>query len=905
MDSTAAAPRWHFNDCQLDEASLQLQVAGSVIEIERKPLEVLRFLLRHAGEVVTKDEILEAVWPGRFLSDSALAKAVSRLREVLGPRGAEAIRTVHGYGYRLVAEVRVEQASTGAAAPVLGLRAGDSPPLRPGWRLLAHIGSGGRGEVWRVETGSPGGDRVLKFALDAAALGGLRREITLSRLLQAGLGAAAPVVPVLDWNLQQAPFFIELPWLPLGSLSDWAAARGGLAAIPLETRLVLAAEIAEALGAAHGLGVLHKDLKPGNVLLDGALEAPRVRLADFGSGLVLAGERLEAYGITRMGFTVADATAGSSSGTPMYLAPELLAGQPPSAASDVYAMGVLLYQFVIGDLRRPLSPGWEREIDDPLLREDIAAAADGNPVHRQADARELARRLRQLDARRAERARQAEAAQRLQQAAADAEELRRLRQRRRALWAVAASLALGLGVSLWQYRAAVHERREAEQAQQRAERVSNFLGHDLFSPVVDERNHVPSLTVQSLLAQAAARIPRKLADDPGVAAQLHATLGNALADLQDFRAAFAETQRAADLASSILESDPRAATAAIATIGTGSSSRPMGDYPWERALQLAAQVHGAGSAEEVGVLAGLSVVEQRMGALRQSQERLQAYRDRHPRLPPERQYWLDSLLADALGRQGLFLEAAPVLARALDPAALAAAGRPESGFQRATQVLGEAYLGHADRVRRLAPAAEAAMLRHVQPGHPDHLFVQAFNGLAYAEIGDRPAALKATATALDGLAGNPDLLQDNGYFLEIFRARVLALAGQPSDAAALFAQAYGHVPDWVPKTEAWRFLALCWGALTALEAGDTDEARVRFAEAQRQRAAVLAQLTPHSEAEGAFAELAARFATRDGESERARREWKTVAESRARCRGQEHPLTLAARAIASAAAPLP
>ncbi|MGL1701424.1 winged helix-turn-helix domain-containing protein, partial [Vibrio parahaemolyticus] len=72
-----AALCWHFSGCVLDEASLRLSVGGQVVELERKPLEVLRYLLRHAGEVVTKDEVLEAVWPGRILSDTVLAKAVS------------------------------------------------------------------------------------------------------------------------------------------------------------------------------------------------------------------------------------------------------------------------------------------------------------------------------------------------------------------------------------------------------------------------------------------------------------------------------------------------------------------------------------------------------------------------------------------------------------------------------------------------------------------------------------------------------------------------------------------------------------------------------------------------------------------------------------------------------------
>ena len=81
----------------------------------------------------------------------------------------------------------------------------------------------------------------------------------------------------------------------------------------------------------------------------------------------------------------------------------MLAGQSPTAASDVYALGVLLYQLTVGDFRKPLAPGWETDIADPLIREDIASAACGDPARRMKTAAELAERLVNLDRRRLER----------------------------------------------------------------------------------------------------------------------------------------------------------------------------------------------------------------------------------------------------------------------------------------------------------------------------------------------------------------------------------------------------------------------------------------------------------------------------------------------------------------------
>jgi adenylate cyclase len=104
---------WHFGNAAFDENCLELSVAGEPVAVERKSVEMLRYLLRRAGEVVTKDELLAAIWPGRVLSETAISKCVSRLREVLNDDDQAIIKTVHGYGYRFVAEI-----TTRAAVPL-------------------------------------------------------------------------------------------------------------------------------------------------------------------------------------------------------------------------------------------------------------------------------------------------------------------------------------------------------------------------------------------------------------------------------------------------------------------------------------------------------------------------------------------------------------------------------------------------------------------------------------------------------------------------------------------------------------------------------------------------------------------------------------------------------------------
>ena len=147
---------------------------------------------------------------------------------------------------------------------------------------------------------------------------------------------------MLDWNFTDMPYFIELAYWPEGNLAEWSTHQGGLNAIGLETRIELVAQVADALAAAHSMGVLHKDLKPANILIRNAQNGRAgIVLTDFGSGRALDHSRFAALGIT--GF---DAPTGpeTTSGTALYRAPELLAGGAPTVQADIYALGVLLFQ---------------------------------------------------------------------------------------------------------------------------------------------------------------------------------------------------------------------------------------------------------------------------------------------------------------------------------------------------------------------------------------------------------------------------------------------------------------------------------------------------------------------------------------------------------------------------------
>jgi len=501
---TNSTPLWRFRfgTAEFDEAQFELRVAGATVELQRKPLEMLRLLLTRAGEVVTKDELLATIWDGRPTVENVIANAMTKLRTALGEDNSNRIVTQPRIGYRFVGAVQRIAVGQSLGSRI-ALNTGDEVPHRPNFQLQTLLGASPHNEVWLARHLKTKELRVYKFATGAERLSGLKREATLARFVQETLGARADFVRVLDWNFETAPFFLECEYGG-DSLLEWSRRGDRLAALTQAQRLELFLQIADAVAAAHDIGVLHKDIKPANVLIAPQADGWQVRLTDFGSGRLLDPERLSELGITRMGLTVTTAIGDTeATGTLLYLAPELIARQPPTVKSDLYALGMLLYQLSVRDLRKPMVSGWQRDIDNELLCEDIGVATDGDPHHRLNSVAELSARLRRLDERALERDRHLETQR---QSALLEDTVRRSRMRRPWLIATIATLMLGIVAgSLFYYRLHLSESALARQ-HDIIQRLNAFLADDFIGAADPDATGRSDVTVIEAAHAAAKRI---------------------------------------------------------------------------------------------------------------------------------------------------------------------------------------------------------------------------------------------------------------------------------------------------------------------------------------------------------------------------------------------------------------
>ncbi len=352
--------------------------AGQRAVLKRKHLEVLACLAAAGTAMVPREAFIDLVWRGNALiGENGLNNAMSAVRRALQDTDADKplIRTIPRRGYQLtVAAGDVEETVPEAFAPGMPIAG------KPGWHLVRRVGGNTTSELWLAEERSSGEKRAFRFCRSEQHLQALRRETTMLRYLREALAGRRDTAVVLDWQLDEPPYHLEMDYASGGTLAEWAAAQGGIGRVAYAERLRLTAEVAVALAAVHAADVVHHNVGPSSVSIHGDQDEPglHAHLGEFGLSDLTDRSRLQALQITSAGLTL----TGEEAGDARYLPPEHLSGGKATAAGDVYALGVLLLQMAVGDLQRAPGGDWEASVASQPLRELIAKCLSATPEAR-------------------------------------------------------------------------------------------------------------------------------------------------------------------------------------------------------------------------------------------------------------------------------------------------------------------------------------------------------------------------------------------------------------------------------------------------------------------------------------------------------------------------------------------
>jgi eukaryotic-like serine/threonine-protein kinase len=486
------------------------------------------------------------------------------------------------------------------------------------WRVLSLLGRGGMGEVYLAQRSDPAFTqraalKIIRRGMDSQSI--VRRFVrerqilaslehpNLARLLDGGTGPDG------------RPYF-ALEFVDGEPITTWCDRR----ALDLDRRLQLMQTVCLAVASAHSHLVVHRDLKPANILVT---EDGSPKLLDFGIAKLLAEEEADGLTVTRL---------GGHPLTPAYAAPEQILGKPVSTATDVYALGVLLYQLITGTLphRRDqralhaLASAVEHEtVERPsaVLRRPeagdrarqarrvagdldliVMTAVHRDPARRYPSAQALANDLGHFLAGRPIRARPDEVGYRMRKFVA------RHRLPVAAVLLSLAALVAGLVVALWQAHSARLAASRADLEAKRAERVKSFLV-SIFRQSDPQSAEGPTLTARVLLERGAASLDSGLAGEPEVQADLF----DAVAPIEDslglLEPALAHAQRALALRRRVLPPADGRIGLSLAVLGEALRAKgamKAATLTFEDALPVLVRAYGKDSLEAAAAQRGLA-----------------------------------------------------------------------------------------------------------------------------------------------------------------------------------------------------------------------------------------------------------------------------------------------------------
>jgi len=313
---------------------------------------VLVCLARHAPRVVSRETLLEEVWGDAFVGDEVVSHAIWELRRALGDsaRDPTYIQTIPRKGYRLLAEVIWPK---GSPLPVEGAQIEH-------YEIGRELGRGSMGIVYEAHDRRL--DRTVAIKFLAPDL--TRDTKACQRFIREARLAASLDHPNLATVLEigetsEGQHYLVTPFYRGGSLKE----RLAQGPIPLEEALDLTRQLAAGLGAAHQREIVHRDVKPANLLLD---DHGTLKIADFGIAKLIGGTDLT--------------QTGASLGTPAYKSPEQSLGRVVDHRTDIWSLGVVLFELLTG--RRPFDGEYEQAVVHSIISREpeVLEDAHGEPI---------------------------------------------------------------------------------------------------------------------------------------------------------------------------------------------------------------------------------------------------------------------------------------------------------------------------------------------------------------------------------------------------------------------------------------------------------------------------------------------------------------------------------------------
>ena len=383
--------RVRFGAFELDLKSGELLGGGRKVVLQDQPFKVLRILVDHAGEVVSREVIQKKLWPNDTVVefDHSINAVINKLRRILRDSAEEPkyIETLARRGYRLIAPVERLDSSAGDVTPSTEDSDSEDRGQEPGgedgrlerlklepagwagktishYRVLNIIDGGGMGVVYRAQDLKLPRAVAIKFlpeefGNDPRALERFEREARAASVLE-----HPNICSIYEFGEHEGQPFIVMQLLQgqtlrqrLAAAHDPDAVAGHEKTLAVHEMLDIAIQAASGLEAAHEKGVIHRDIKPANIFI---ADKGVVKILDFGLAKLLLpsepevqvseqdtqsdsemarGRARDAVHLTR---------PGVAPGTAAYMSPEQVRGEQLDVRTDLFSFGVVLYEMATG-----------------------------------------------------------------------------------------------------------------------------------------------------------------------------------------------------------------------------------------------------------------------------------------------------------------------------------------------------------------------------------------------------------------------------------------------------------------------------------------------------------------------------------------------------------------------------